>query len=224
MISIEPSILSADPLRIGEQAREAERCGIETIQVDVMDGHFVPNITFGPRLVKALKNHVQLKLDVHLMMSEPDRFVKSFAEAGADQLVIHQEASPDLYRILQTIRSLHAKAGVALNPGTPIEAVEEVLELVDVIQVMTVNPGYGGQEFIHSQVDKVRRMKEMLNDKKLTIPIAVDGGINPQTAPLAAKAGATVLVAGSSIFNGTASVAENIAALRASVKDVEEEN
>jgi ribulose-phosphate 3-epimerase len=224
LISIEPSILSADPLRIGEQAREVERCGIETIQVDVMDGHFVPNITFGPRLVKALQNHVHLKLDVHLMMNEPDRFVKSFADAGADQLVIHQEASPDLYRILQTIRSLHVKAGVALNPATPIEAVEEVLELVDVIQVMTVNPGYGGQEFIHSQVDKVRRMKEMLNDRKFGIPIAVDGGINPQTAPLAAKAGATVLVAGSSIFNDTASVAENIAALRASVRDLEEGN
>jgi ribulose-phosphate 3-epimerase len=224
MISIEPSILSADPLRIGEQAEEVERCGIDTIQVDVMDGHFVPNITFGPRLVRALQNRVRLKLDVHLMMNEPDRFVKSFADAGADQLVIHQEASPDLYRILQTIRGLRVKAGVALNPATPIEAVEEVLELVDVIQVMTVNPGYGGQEFIHSQLDKVRRLKEMLSEKKLRIPIAVDGGINPQTAPLAAKAGATVLVAGSSIFNANAPVAQNIAALRASVKEIAGEN
>jgi ribulose-phosphate 3-epimerase len=224
MISIEPSILSADPLRIGEQAEEVEHCGINSIQVDIMDGHFVPNITFGPLLVRALQNHVRLKLDVHLMIDEPDRFVKPFADAGAYQLVIHQEASPDLYRILQTIRSFHVRAGVALNPATPMEAVGEVLELVDVIQVMTVNPGYGGQEFIHGQLDKVRRLKKMLNERKLAIPIAVDGGIDPLTAPLAAKAGATVLVAGSSVFNADASVAENIAALRASVKEIAGEN
>ena len=223
MIIIEPSILSADPLSIGEQAEEVERCGVDTIQVDVMDGHFVPNITFGPRLVRALHNRVKLKLDVHLMMNEPDRLIASLADAGADQLIIHQEASPDLYRILQTIRGLHMKAGVALNPATPIEAVEEILELVDVIQVMTVNPGSGGQEFIQSELDKVRRLKKMLDEKNLRIPIAVDGGIDPQTAPLAAKAGARVLVAGSSIFNSNAPVAENIAVLRASVKEIPEE-
>jgi ribulose-phosphate 3-epimerase len=223
MIIIEPSILAADPLSIGEQAEEVKRCGVDTIQVDVMDGHFVPNITFGPRLVRALHSRVQLKLDVHLMMNEPDRLIASLADAGADQLIIHQEASPDLYRILQTIRGLHIRAGVALNPATPIEAVEEILELVDVIQVMTVNPGSGGQEFIQSELDKVRRLKKMLDEKNLRIPIAVDGGINPQTAPLAAKAGARVLVAGSSIFNSNAPVAENIAALRASVKEILEE-
>lgn len=192
--------------------------------MDVMDGHFVPNITFGPRLVRALHNRVQLKLDVHLMMNEPDRLISSLADAGADQLIIHQEASPDLYRILQTIRKLHMKAGVALNPTTSIEALEEILSLVDVIQVMTVNPGSGGQEFIQNELDKVRRLRKMLNEKNLRIPIAVDGGINPQTAPLAARAGARVLVAGSSVFNSNASVAENIAALRASVKEILEES
>jgi len=185
-----------------------------------MDGHFVPNITFGPRLVRALHSRVQLKLDVHLMMNEPDRLITSLADAGADQLIVHQEASPDLYRILQTIKGLQMRAGVALNPATSIEAVEEILELVDVIQVMTVNPGGGGREFIQSELDKVRRLKKMLDEKNLRIPIAVDGGINPQTAPLAVKAGARVLVAGSSVFNSNAPVAENIAALRASVKGV----
>jgi ribulose-phosphate 3-epimerase len=223
MIIIEPSILSADPLSIGEQAEEVKRCGVDTIQVDVMDGHFVPNITFGPRLVRALHNRVQLKLDVHLMMNEPDRFITLFADAGADQLIVHQEASPDLYRILQTIRGLHIRAGVALNPATSIEAVEEILGLVDTIQVMTVNPGYGGQEFIQSELDKIKRLKKMLDKKNLRIPIAVDGGINPQTAPLAAKAGARILVAGSSVFNSNAPVAENIVSLRASVKNILDE-
>jgi len=218
MISIEPSILSADPLAIGEQAEEVERCGVDTIQVDVMDGHFVPNITFGPRLVRALHNRLKLRLDVHLMMVDPDRLIKTFAEAGANRLIIHQEASPDLYRILQTIKELKVEAGVALNPGTPVEAVEEVMQLVDVIQVMTVNPGYGGQDFIQSQLTKIKRIRKMLDENNLQKPVAVDGGIDPATAPLAVQAGAEILVAGSSIFNHNGTVAENIKALRDSLK------
>ena len=218
MIVIEPSILSADPLAIGEQAEEVERCGIDAIQVDVMDGHFVPNITFGPRLVRALHRRIKLKLDVHLMMVEPDRLVKTFADAGADRLIVHQEASPDLYRILQTIKQLNVEAGVALNPATPVEAVEEVLQLVDVIQVMTVNPGYGGQDFIQSQLDKIKRIRKMLDDKGFRKPVAVDGGIDSSTAPQAVRAGAEILVAGSSIFNQSGTVAENIQALRKSIE------
>ena len=220
MVIIEPSILSADPLAIGEQAEEVEQCGIDVIQVDVMDGHFVPNITFGPRLVRALRKRTKLKLDVHLMMLEPDRLVKTFAEAGADRLIIHQEASPDLYRILQTIEELKIEAGVAINPGTPIEAVEEVLELVDVIQVMTVNPGYGGQDFIQGQITKIKRIRKMLDENNLRKPIAVDGGIDPASAPQAVRAGAEILVAGSSVFNHRATVAENIKALRDSIEAV----
>ncbi|HUK27410.1 MAG TPA: ribulose-phosphate 3-epimerase [Candidatus Acidoferrales bacterium] len=219
MVTIEPSILSADPLAIGEQAEEVQRCGIDAIQVDVMDGHFVPNITFGPRLVRALHNRVKLKLDVHLMMVEPDRLIKTFADAGANRLIVHQEASPDLYRILQTIKELHVDAGVALNPATPVEAVEEILELVDVIQVMTVNPGYGGQEFIESQLNKIQRIRSMLKERNLVKQIAVDGGIDATTAPQAVRAGAEILVAGSSIFNHTGSVTENLQTLRNSIKE-----
>ncbi len=223
MITIEPSILSADPLAIGEQAEEVERCGIETIQVDVMDGHFVPNITFGPRLVRALHKRIKLKLDVHLMMLEPDRLIQTFADAGADRLIVHQEASPDLYRILQTIKELKIEAGVAINPATPVEAVEEVLQLVDVIQVMTVNPGYGGQDFIQSQLDKIKRIRNMLDKKGLRKHVAADGGIDSSTAPQVVRAGAEILVAGSSIFNQNGTVAENIQALRKSIQVVERE-
>jgi len=221
MVIIEPSILSADPLAIGEQAEEVERCGIDVIQVDVMDGHFVPNISFGPRLVRALHKRTKLKLDVHLMMLEPDRLIKTFAEAGSDRLIIHQEASPDLYRILQTIEEFKIEAGVAINPATPVEAVEEVLQLVDVIQVMTVNPGYGGQEFIQGQLSKIMRIKNMLNERGLHKPVAVDGGIDRLTASEAVRAGAEILVAGSSIFNQNGTVAENIRALREAIKEEE---
>lgn len=223
MVTIEPSILSADPLAIGEQAEEVERCGVEMIQVDVMDGHFVPNITFGPRLVRALHKRTKLKLDVHLMMLEPDRLIKTFAESGADRLIIHQEASPDLYRILQTIKELKLQAGVAINPATPVEAVEEVLQLVDVIQVMTVNPGYGGQEFIQGQLGKIARIRKMLAERKLERPVAVDGGIDAATASQAVRAGAEILVAGSSIFNQNGTVAENLQALRDAVRTEQKE-
>jgi ribulose-phosphate 3-epimerase len=217
MIAIEPSVLSADLTRLGEQAREAEAAGIEGIQVDVMDGRFVPNITFGPLVVEALRSVVSVPLDVHLMIVEPERYLADFAQAGADRLMVHQEACLHLHRTLQTIHDLGVEAAVAINPATPLSVLEEVLDLTDLIQVMTVNPGFGGQSFIHSQVDKIRRLRQMLEDRGLKTPIAVDGGIDPTTAPLVVEAGATVLVAGSSIYNSEASVAKNIAALRASV-------
>jgi len=221
MIAIEPSVLSADFTRLGEQVREGEAAGIEGFQVDVMDGRFVPNITFGPGVVRALRSLVRGVLDVHLMIVEPERYLADFADAGADRLMVHQEATVHLHRVLQQIRELGAEPAVAINPSTPLYVLEDVLDLTDVIQVMTVNPGFGGQPFIHSQVDKIRRLREMLDERGLDISIAVDGGIDPTTAPLVVQAGATILVAGSSIYNNEASVAENVAALRASVARAE---
>jgi len=218
MIAIEPSILSADLTRLGEQVREAEAAGIDGLQVDVMDGRFVPNITFGPLVVRALRSVVSVPLDVHLMIVEPERYLEDFAAAGADRLMVHQEACVHLHRVLQRIRELGTEAAVAINPGTPVCVLEEVLDLTDMVQIMTVSAGFGGQPFIHSQLDKIRSLRDMLKERGLDIPIAVDGGIDPTTAPLVVGAGASVLVAGSSIFNSRASVAENIAALRASVK------
>lgn len=222
MIVIEASILSADFARFGEQAREVEAAGVEAIHVDVMDGLFVPNITFGPGVVRALRPLVDVALPVHLMIVEPERYLTEFVDAGADSLIVHQETCPHLYRTLQSIRELGIKAGVSINPGTPLSVLEEVLDLADLIQIMTVNPGFGGQSFIHSQLDKIRRLRQMLDERgQQNTPIAVDGGINTTTAPLVVKAGATVIVSGSSVYNDTASVAENVAALRASVIDKE---
>jgi len=218
MIAIEPSILSADYTRLGEQAREAEAAGGEGIQVDVMDGQFVPNITFGPGIVRALRKVVKVTLDVHLMIVEPERYLKEFADAGSDRLLVHQETCTHLHRVLQTIRELGVEAGVAINPATSVNALEEVLDIAEIIQVMTVNPGFGGQEFIHSQLHKIRRLRQMLDERGLKTPIAVDGGIDPATAPLVVEAGATVLVAGSSVYNNKSSVAQNVAALRANIK------
>ena len=218
MVAIEASVLSAHFARLGEQAREAEVAGVEGIQVDVMDGRFVPNITFGPGVVRALRKQVRLTVDVHLMIVEPERYLEEFAEAGADRLLVHQEACTHLHRTLQTIRELGREAGVAINPGTPLSVVEEALDMADIIQVMTVNPGFGGQEFIHTQLDKIRRLRQILYDRGFSTPIAVDGGIDTITAPQVVSAGATVLVAGSSIYNDKASVAQNVAALRASIK------
>jgi ribulose-phosphate 3-epimerase len=183
-----------------------------------MDGQFVPNITFGPGVVQALRKMVSVTLDVHLMIVEPERYLAEFVEAGADRLFVHQEACTHLHRTLQTIRELGSEAGVAINPGTPLSVLEETLDMTDIIQVMTVNPGFGGQEFISSQLDKIRRLRGMLDERGCSIPIAVDGGIDTTTAPLVVNAGATVLVAGSSIYNDKASVAQNVAALRASIK------
>ena len=217
-ITIEPSILAADYARLGEQAREAESAGAQAIQIDIMDGHFVPNITFGWGLIRALRPLVGLTLDAHLMILRPERYLAEFAAAGADRIIVHQETCPHLHRTLASIRQLGVQAGVALNPGTPLDLLEEVLELADLIQVMTVNPGFGGQSFIHSQLAKIRRLRQKLDERGLETPIAVDGGIDLTTAPLAVQAGATVLVAGSSVYNKVGSVADNLAALYASVE------
>jgi ribulose-phosphate 3-epimerase len=213
-IIIEPSILSADYTRLGDQVREAEAAGATVIQIDVMDGHFVPNLTFGPGIVRALRPLVGLKLDVHLMVDNPDSFIRNFAQAGADRLIVHQEACPNLGLTLQAICDLGVDAGVAISPATDASVLEEVLDRADVIQVMTVNPGFGGQEFILPQLEKISRIRTMLLERGLTTRIAVDGGIDEKTAPLAVAAGATVLVAGSAIYNRRGTVKENISAMR----------
>jgi ribulose-phosphate 3-epimerase len=217
VVTIEASILSADFARLGEQARAAERAGVDAIQIDVMDGRFVPVITFGPGIVRALRPYVDLPLDVHLMIVEPGRHLESFAETGADRLIVHQEATPHLHRVLQSIRELGVQAGVSINPATPLTVLEEVLDLVDLIQIMTVNPGWGGQALLTGQLDKIRRLQLMLGERGMDIPIGVDGGINPTTAPLVVEAGATMMVSGSSIYNDAASVLDNVKALRASL-------
>lgn len=217
MVVIEASILAADYARLGEQACEAQSSGVDGIQVDVMDGRFVPEITFGPGVVRSLRPLVDLILDVHLMVIEPERHLAAFARAGADRLIVHQETCPHLHLVLGAIRELGIEAGVSINPGTPITTLEEVLDLVNMIQVMTVNPGWGGQPFLQGQLEKIRRLRKMLDEHGWDTPIAVDGGIDTTTAPLAVSAGATVLVAGSSIYNQKASVAQNVAALRESL-------
>jgi ribulose-phosphate 3-epimerase len=217
MVVIEASILSADFGCLAEQARAAEAAGVDAIQVDVMDGSFVPDITFGPGVVRALRPRVSVPLDVHLMVVEPERHLAVFARAGANRLIVHQETCPHLHRVLQVIREMGVEAGVSINPGTPLSVLEEVLDLADLVQIMTVNPGWGGQPFLHSQLDKIRRLQRTLGERGLQVPIAVDGGIEPATAPLVVEAGATVLVAGSSLYNDSAPLAQNLAALRASV-------
>ncbi len=218
MIVIEPSILSADFARLGDQAQEVEAAGATVVQIDVMDGNFVPNLTFGPGLVKALRPLVRMKLDVHLMIVEPERYLQQFVDAGADRLIVHQEACSHLYSTLQSIKKLGIEAGVTINPGTSISAIEEVLDVVDLVQVMTVNPGFGGQVFLHSQISKIRRLNEMLQEHRRSILIAVDGGIDVETAHLVVKAGANVLIAGSSVFNQHNSIANNLAALNESIR------
>lgn len=219
-ILLEASVLSADFARLGEDAEAAEAAQVDAIQIDVMDGSFVPVITFGPGVVKALRRRVRLPLDVHLMIVEPDRHVEAFADAGADRIIVHAEACLHLHRVLQRIREHGIEAGVSLNPATPLAAVEEVLDLTDLIQIMTVNPGWGGQELIESQLGKIHRLRQRLEKEDRWIPIAVDGGVDATTAPRLVEAGATVLISGSSIYNQRASVAENVAALRRSWRDV----
>jgi ribulose-phosphate 3-epimerase len=216
MVVIEASILAADFARLGEHAREAEAAGVDGIQIDVMDGRFVPNITFGPGVVRALRPLVSVTLDVDLMIVEPELHLAAFADAGADRLTVHREACAHPYRVLQSIRELGVEAGVAIGPGTSLSALEELLNLVDLIQVMTVNPGWGGQSFLHGQLDKIRRLRCLLDERGLNVPIGVDGGIDRATAPLVVGAGATVLVSGSSVYNSQSPVAKNVAALRAS--------
>ena len=214
-VRIAPSILSADFARLGEEVREVSAAGADYIHIDVMDGHFVPNLTIGPGVVKALRPHSTLPFDVHLMISPVDAFVPEFAAAGADIITVHPEAGPHLHRTLQLIKSLGKKAGVSLNPATPLEAVDNVLDAVDLVLVMSVNPGFGGQSFITSQLDKLRALRRRIDATGRAIDLEVDGGINAETARAAISAGADVLVAGTATFSGGASAyAANIKRLR----------
>lgn len=214
-VRISPSILSADFARLGEAVSAAQDAGADWIHVDVMDGHFVPNLTIGPPVVAALRPTTELPLDVHLMISQPDRFLEMFADAGADLLTVHCEASPHLHRTVERIRELGMRPGVALNPATPVSALDEILPYVDLVLAMTVNPGFGGQRFIPTSTAKIARIRRELEERSLWgVEIEVDGGIAPETAPDVVAAGATVLVAGAAIFNTCASVQENTEALR----------
>ncbi len=209
-VEVVPSILSADAGRLAEQVREAEAAGADRIQVDVMDGHFVPNLTFGPLVVEAARRATKLPIEAHLMVERPELFLEAFVKAGATLIEVQVEATTSLYRTVQTIRELGAKPGVAINPATPVEDLREILPYVDLVNVMTVEPGFGGQKFIPGSPEKIRRVRALSAD----LEIEVDGGIDARTAPLVVAAGATVLVAGSSVFGYKGGVAAGIKAIR----------
>lgn len=217
-IKIAPSILSADFARLGEQVQEADRAGAAHIHVDVMDGHFVPNLTIGPVIVKAIRPLTGKTLDVHLMIAEPDRYLAEFARAGADILTVHVETCPHLHRTVQAIKDLGVRAGVTLNPATSLHTLEEILPYVDLVLVMSVNPGFGGQSYIPTSTAKIARLRSMLDAIGSAADLEVDGGIKPRNAAEVVRAGANVLVAGSAVFNERASVAENIGSLRAAIE------
>ena len=217
-IKLAPSILSADFARLGEQVAEAEKAGADRIHIDVMDGHFVPNLTMGPPVVRSLRRITRLPLEVHLMIEEPDRFLEAFVDAGADNLLVHQEGAVNLHRTVQLIQSLGKKAGVVINPATPAGVLEEILPDVGLVLVMTVNPGFGGQEFIENTLGKIRRVRAMIDRVRPEIELEVDGGIDADTAPLVVEAGARVLVSGSAVFGSPKGVAAALDLLRTSAR------
>lgn len=215
-IKLAPSILSADFARLGAQVAEAEQAGADRIHVDVMDGHFVPNITIGPVVLRSLRRVTRLPLECHLMIEEPDRYLEAFAEAGADAITVHQEGGVHLHRTVQRIKALGKRAGVALNPATPTELLGDILPDLDLVLVMTVNPGFGGQAFIATVVPKIERMRALIDRLQPQCELEVDGGIDPQTAPIVVRAGARALVAGSALFGAADGVAAATARLRSS--------
>jgi ribulose-phosphate 3-epimerase len=217
MALVVPSVLSADFGRLAEQVQAAEAGGADRIQIDVMDGRFVPNITVGPLVVEAIRRNCRLPLEVHLMIVEPERYLADFANAGGDLLIVHQEASPHLHRTVEQIKRLGKKAGVAINPATPLATLQEILNDVDLVLNMTVDPGFGGQDFIQSMLPKIERLRAMITQHGASCDLEVDGGIHAETAPLAVRAGANVLVAGSSVYGDAEGVAAGIARLRASL-------
>lgn len=221
-IKIAPSILAADFTRLGEQVREAEDAGADVIHIDVMDGRFVPNITMGPFIVASVRRVTKLPLDVHLMIVEPEQHLAEFASAGASSINVHLETCPNLHRTLQTIKELNCRVGVAINPHSPASLLSEVIHMLDIVLVMTVNPGFGGQTFLPETLPKIRRLRDMADQSGRLIDIEVDGGINPQTALKVVEAGANVLIAGSDIFNERHSVQAGVDALRGAVAGLSE--
>ncbi|MEO8288577.1 MAG: ribulose-phosphate 3-epimerase [Chloroflexota bacterium] len=217
-IEIVPSILSADFARLGEQVREAEQAGAGRIQVDVMDGRYVPNITVGPLIISAIRPYCSIPIEAHLMIVEPERYIADFAKAGADIIIVHVETSPHLHRTVQQIRSLGKGAGVALNPSTPLVDLEEILEYIDMALVMTVNPGFGGQEFIYSMLPKIARLRATIQERGLDCDIEVDGGIHEATVRQAVDAGANLLVAGSAVYGTPGGVADAMDRLRSQIE------
>ncbi len=217
MISIVPSILSADFTRLGEQVRAVETAGAQRIQIDVMDGHFVPNITMGPMVVEAVRRCTTLPLEAHLMITNPEQYIETFARAGADIIIVHQEVSPHLHRIVQQIKKLGKKAAIALTPSTPLILLDDILPLLDMVLIMTVNPGFGGQDFIPEMLPKIARLRGIITAHNLPCDIEVDGGIHETTIPLAVNAGANLLVAGSAVYNDKESVEQTMTRLRQAI-------
>lgn len=214
MIGIVPSILSADFTRLGEQVREAETGGAQRIQIDIMDGHFVPNITMGPMVVEAVRSCTSLPLEAHLMITNPEQYIEDFAKAGADIIIVHQEVSPHLHRIIQQIKKAGKRPAVALTPSTPVFMLEDILSLLDMVLIMTVNPGFGGQEFIPETLPKIAYIRRLISERNLQCDVEVDGGIHEGTVRQAVQAGANLLVAGSAVYNQRENVAQSIQRLR----------